>query len=125
VAWWTSAELPGAATEAPARWPGWAVESWDDDYLRHRRACEGAVRLPDVDLAGGLDELVPSLDWNRRNDPGLAALLAADALRATGRDVQITAPVTAHVQVDPDEADLRRLADAVAAVRARLLGPSA
>jgi hypothetical protein len=46
-------------------------------------------------------------------------------LRATGRDVEITAPVTAHVRVDPEAADLRRVDAALAAVRERLLGPSA
>jgi hypothetical protein len=124
VAWWTSETMRAAATHAPERWPGWTIESWGDDYARHRAACEDAVRTPDVDLAGGLDELVASLDWNRGADPGLEALRVADVLQASGREVEITAPVTAHVQVEPGEADLRRLDAAVAAVRERLLRPS-
>ena len=116
LGWWTAATEPGLTREAPLRWPGWDVQFWQDRYERQLAACAGAVRAPVIDLARGLDELGDRLRAHHR-DPAAGAVQVVDSLRASGRTVAVTAPITEHTEVTFGARERRRIGDALSAAR--------
>lgn len=51
---WTTSEARGLFDLMPELWPGWTTECWDDRYEEQVARCGGALRVPALDLAGGL-----------------------------------------------------------------------
>jgi hypothetical protein len=126
VGWWSAPPAPRTTGEAPPRWPGWRVETWQDPpwqdgYDRQRAAVADDVSLPAVDLLAGLDELEQRLG-RARHDPVAAFDATTEALRAAGHEVEVLAPVSAHTEVPPDDAGADRLAAALADVRREVRG---
>lgn len=60
---WVTTEARGLGDLLPGRWSGWQAEFWDDRYEEQVRRCEGALRVPEIDLAAGATE---SLNWLRK-----------------------------------------------------------
>lgn len=54
---WQTADTMGFFQALPDLWPGWQVECWDDRYDEHVRSCAGALRLPELDLASGAENV--------------------------------------------------------------------
>jgi hypothetical protein len=118
LGWWTASTCV-AYEDVARRWPGWQVEFWQDRYERHVEACGGQVTLPSIDLRRGLDAVEARLDADLR-DPAVSALKVVEQLRADGREVTVNPAVTVHTEVEPIESERTAIADALAAVRARL-----
>jgi hypothetical protein len=97
LTWWSAAEQPILFKDLPALWADWDVQFHADDYEGHLAA--SGLRLPPVDLSRGLAELEERLS-RQYGDPAENALDLARMLRDTGADVQITAPIAAHTQIE-------------------------
>jgi hypothetical protein len=39
----------------PELWPGWRTEVWEDRFEEHVKRCDGALRVPEVDVDAGID----------------------------------------------------------------------
>jgi hypothetical protein len=52
---WQTTEAMGVYQALPQLWPGWQTESWEDRFDEHVRRCEGALRVPELDLAAGVE----------------------------------------------------------------------
>ena len=50
---WQTADTMGIFQALPDLWPGWQVECWEDRFEEQVRHCDGALRLPGLDLASG------------------------------------------------------------------------
>jgi hypothetical protein len=97
LTWWSSREHPILFKDLPALWPDWDVQFHGDDYEGHLAAA--GLRLPPVELARGFAEVEDQLSRDY-GDPAQHAVDLVGTLRATGADVQITAPITAHTEID-------------------------
>jgi hypothetical protein len=116
VGLWTASTVGPWSEHAPALWPGWAVEFWQDRYEQHLAACDGAVLAPPVDVARGFDELAAGLDLPD-HDPVASAFEVADLLRADGSAVVVNPAIAHHVEIPGEEQDRQRIAAALAAAR--------
>ncbi|WP_237761634.1 hypothetical protein [Mycobacterium kyorinense] len=52
---WQTADTMGFFQALPNLWRGWQTERWDDRFEEQALRCKGALRLPEVDLAAGID----------------------------------------------------------------------
>jgi hypothetical protein len=39
----------------PELWPGWHTEVWEDRYEEHVKRCDGALRVPELNVVAGID----------------------------------------------------------------------
>ena len=39
----------------PELWPGWQTEVWEDRFEEHVKRCDGALRVPGLDVVAGID----------------------------------------------------------------------
>jgi hypothetical protein len=60
---WVTTEARGLFGLLQDRWPGWQTDFWEDRYEEQVLRCEGALRVPDLDLAAGT---TAAQDWLRR-----------------------------------------------------------
>jgi hypothetical protein len=51
---WTTGESRGLFDLMAERWPGWQTECWNDRYEEQVRRCNGALRVPRLDLVAGI-----------------------------------------------------------------------
>jgi hypothetical protein len=54
---WTTSEARGLFDLLQERWPGWHAECWDDRYEEQVARCDGALRVPSLDLVAGLTKV--------------------------------------------------------------------
>ncbi|WP_343572025.1 hypothetical protein [Mycobacterium sp.] len=52
---WQTADTMGVFQALPDVWSGWHTECWEDRFEEQLIRCEGALRLPELDLAAGID----------------------------------------------------------------------
>ena len=52
---WQTADTMGFFAALPAVWDGWQTEVWDDRYEEHVIRCDGALRVPELDVVAGID----------------------------------------------------------------------
>jgi hypothetical protein len=52
---WQTADTMGFFQTLPELWPGWQTEVWEDRFEEHVRRCNGALRVPEVDVVAGID----------------------------------------------------------------------
>lgn len=52
---WQTADTMGIFRALPDLWSGWRPECWEDRFDEQVLRCEGALRVPEVDLAAGVD----------------------------------------------------------------------
>jgi hypothetical protein len=60
---WQTADTMGVFQALPDLWSGWHTECWDDRFEEQALQCKGALRIPELDLAAGVDS---ALEWIRR-----------------------------------------------------------
>ncbi len=58
---WQTADTLGFFQALPELWPGWQTEVWNDRFEEHVRRCDGAMRVPDLDLMAGVDDAAASI----------------------------------------------------------------
>lgn len=110
---WTGDTCPGLSDELAARWPGWAVSFWGDDYERHLAAAGGQVVVPPYDEALALAGLAKSLSADRQSPLAWFAGMV-ERERAAGRNVEVNPAAWSHTDTEPADADRLRLAQALA-----------
>lgn len=49
---WQTADTMGIFQALPDVWGGWRTECWEDRFEEQLIRCNGALRLPELDLAG-------------------------------------------------------------------------
>jgi len=52
---WQTADTMGFFHALPELWPGWQTEVWDDRFEEHVKRCDGALRVPELDIVAGID----------------------------------------------------------------------
>ena len=52
---WQTADTMGFFQALPELWPGWQTEVWEDRFEEHVKRCDGALRVPELDLVAGID----------------------------------------------------------------------
>jgi hypothetical protein len=52
---WQTADTMGFFNALPELWPGWQTEVWEDRFEEHVSRCDGALRVPELDLVAGID----------------------------------------------------------------------
>lgn len=52
---WQTADTMGIFQALPDVWGGWRTECWEDRFEEQLIRCNGALRLPELDLAAGMD----------------------------------------------------------------------
>jgi hypothetical protein len=52
---WQTADTMGIFQALPGLWNGWQTECWEDRYEEQVSRCNGALRVPALDLAAGID----------------------------------------------------------------------
>jgi hypothetical protein len=52
---WQTADTMGIFQALPHLWSGWQTECWEDRFEEQALRCEGALRIPDLDVAAGVD----------------------------------------------------------------------
>jgi hypothetical protein len=57
---WQTADTMGFFHALSELWPGWRTEVWDDRFEEHVQRCDGALRVPEVDVVAGIDS---AEDW--------------------------------------------------------------
>ncbi len=60
---WQTADAMGIFQALPDLWSGWHAECWEDRFEEQALQCKGALRIPELDLAAGVDS---ALAWIRR-----------------------------------------------------------
>ena len=60
---WETADAMGIFRALPHLWSGWTAECWEDRFDEQVLGCKGALRVPALDLAAGVDD---ALKWIRR-----------------------------------------------------------
>ena len=120
---WTTSEARGLFDLMPERWQGWQTECWDDRYEEQVARCDGALRVPAIDLVEGLamvrhwlhqrvfgtceDRPAAAWDsWNRTRDPA-----APGTPRRDWDDYRVDSPFR------PTQEDWRTFASACASQR--------
>ena len=52
---WQTADTMGFFEALPDLWTGWQTECWEDRFEEQVNRCMGALRVPELDLAAGVD----------------------------------------------------------------------
>jgi hypothetical protein len=52
---WQTADTMGIFQALPNLWSGWQTECWEDRFEEQAVRCKGALRIPELDLAAGID----------------------------------------------------------------------
>lgn len=52
---WQTADTMGIFQALPSLWDGWQTECWGDRFEEQVACCEGALRVPELDLVAGID----------------------------------------------------------------------
>lgn len=60
---WQTADTMGIFEALPDLWSGWRAECWEDRFEEQALRCKGSLRLPELDLAAGVDR---AQAWIRR-----------------------------------------------------------
>lgn len=60
---WQTADTMGIFGALPDLWSGWQVECWEDRFEEQALRCKGALLLPELDLAAGVES---AQAWIRR-----------------------------------------------------------
>jgi len=52
---WQTADAMGVFQALPDLWSGWHTECWEDRFDEQALRCKGALRLPELDIAAGIE----------------------------------------------------------------------
>jgi hypothetical protein len=109
---WQTADTMGFFHAQPELWPGWRTGVWEDRFEEHVTRCNGALRVPEVDVVAGIDSAEARI--NKRVFESVGDSPAGHIAKLAG----MLAPVAPGFFVSPDA-----LATAGYA-RPRLSGPA-
>jgi hypothetical protein len=106
---WQTADTMGFFQALPDLWSGWQTKCWDDRYEEQVKACEGALRVPELDLAAGIDS---AYAWIRKrvfqsfvDSPAGQIVKLAEMLAPTNPGLVVSDDAVADCAVRPREAE--------------------
>lgn len=113
---WQTADTMGIFQALPNLWSGWQTECWEDRFEEQAVRCKGALRIPELDLAAGIDS---AQAWIRNrvfqsfaDTPAGQILELAKLLAPVGPGLVVSGDAVADCAVRPREAEWARFVDA-------------
>lgn len=113
---WQTADTMGIFQALPDLWSGWQTECWQDRFEEQALRCKGALRIPELDLAAGVDS---AQAWIRNrvfqglaDGPAGQILKLAKLLAPVGPGLAVSGDAVADCAVRPREAEWARFVDA-------------
>lgn len=120
---WQTADTMGVFQALPDLWRGWHTECWEDRFEEQAMRCKGALRLPELDLAAGVDS---ARTWisNRvyqsfQESPAGQIVKLAKLLTPLGPGLVVSDDALGDCGVRPTEAEWNRFVDACSLLSAR------
>ena len=118
---WQTADTMGIFQALPDVWSGWQAECWEDRFEEQALRCNGALRIPKLDLVAGVDS---AQAWIRNrvfqrfaDGPAGQILKLAKLLVPVGPGLVVSADALADCAVRPTEAEWGRFVDACNSLR--------
>jgi hypothetical protein len=126
---WQTADTLGIFQALPDIWCGWQTECWEDRFEEQVARCGGALRVPDLDPAAGIDT---AQEWIRQrvfqsfeDSPAGQVAKLAELLTPLGPGPVVNDDALDDVAVRPHKAEWARFVDACAASRVVVRAKSA
>ena len=106
---WQTADTMGFFEALPDLWSGWQTACWEDRFEEQVRRCEGALRVPELDLIAGVDS---AQAWIRKrvfqsfaDSPAGQILKLAKLLAPVGPGLVVNDDAVADCAIRPREAE--------------------
>jgi hypothetical protein len=119
---WVTTEARGLFDLLQDRWPGWQTDFWEDRYEEQVSRCEGALRVPELDLVAGTASSVEWLHgrvYQSFEDSPAGAIVGLVELLAPLRDgLEVSADAVTGPGLIPTFEEWRGFEEACAQVRA-------
>lgn len=121
VATWQTADT-GIFRALPGLWRGWRTQCWGDRFEEHVRRCNGALRLPELDLAAGVAAVQARIHHrvfqSAEDGPAARLLQLAKLLVPAALGLVIGNDAVADGAIRPTDDEWVRFADACDGLRA-------
>jgi hypothetical protein len=119
---WQTADTRGFFEALPDLWSGWHAQCWEDRFEEQVKHCEGALRVPELDLAAGIDS---AQAWIRKrvfqsfeDSPAGQILKLAELLAPVEPGLVVSDDAVADYAVRPSKAEWARFVGACDLLRA-------
>ena len=119
---WQTADTMGFFAALPDLWSGWQTECWEDRFEEQVKQCKGALRVPALDLAAGIDS---AQAWIRKrvfqsfeDSPAGQILKLAGLLAPMRPGLVVSDDAVADSAVRPNRAEWARFVGACDLLRA-------
>ena len=118
---WQTADTMGFFQALPDLWGGWQTECWEDRFEEQVIRCNGALRVPQLDLAAGVDSAKAWIS-NRvfqsfADSPAGQILKLAELLAPVRPGLVVSDDAVADHGVRPSKAEWARFVDACDGLR--------
>jgi len=118
---WQTADTMGIFQALPDLWSGWRTECWEDRYEEQVSRCEGTLRVPELDLAAGVDAaqawIHDRVFQSFADSPAGQILNVAELLAPVESGLVVGDDAVADRAVRPSKAEWARFADACNSLR--------
>jgi hypothetical protein len=118
---WQTADTMGVFQALPDVWRGWQTEIWEDRFEEQVRHCNGALRVPELDLDAGVES---ARAWIRgrvfqsyADSPAGQVVNVAKLLTLVGPGLSVGSEAVADHAVRPSVAEWSRFVDACDALQ--------
>jgi hypothetical protein len=113
---WQTADTMGIFEALPHLWRGWQTECWEDRFEEQALRCKDALRIPELDLAAGVDSAQERIR-NRvfqsfADGPAGQILKLAKVLAPIRPGLVVSDDAVADCAVRPTDAEWARFVDA-------------
>ena len=119
---WQTADTMGIFQALPEVWSGWQTECWDDRFEEQASRCNGALRIPELDISAGLDSaqawIGERVFQSRADSPAGQIVKLADLLAPLGPGLVVSDDAVADFALRPREAEWARFVAACNLLRA-------
>lgn len=113
---WQTADTMGIFRALPDLWSRWQTERWEDRFEEQAVRCEGALRIPELDLAAGVDSaqawIHSRVFQSYADGPAGRVLELAKLLAPIGPGLAVSDDAVADCAVRPTEAEWAGFVDA-------------
>lgn len=116
VSTWQTADTTGIFRAIPGLWSGWQTECWQDRFEEQVLRCNGALRVPGVDLPAGASEVQAAIYHRvfQADSPAGRLVKLAKHLAAVAPGILVGKAAVADGAARPTEAEWTRFVDACA-----------
>jgi hypothetical protein len=119
---WQTADTMGVFHGLPRVWDGWHTECWEDRFEEQAVRCRGALRVPALDLAVGIDSaqawLTQRVFQGFMDSPAGQVLQIAQLVAPIKPGLAVSDDALADRGVRPSNAEWARFVDACSRLRA-------